>query len=136
MAALGEELCNPEHRRKARARADAVVAEVRSELDDTARFHDEWVDEVLGQVERRFDAACDRWRTLYRAAVHHRAIHHTIIGDHSRPEAERGHSRRLRAQAESQIRLLTEAEGIYEGDFYTYRYFATEGYYIPEYPAP
>ena len=134
-AALGEELCNPDHRRKARTKADAVIAEVRSELDDTAWFHDEWVDEVLGQVERRFDAACDRWRTLYRAAVHQRALHHAIIGDHSRPEGERGHSRRLRAQAESQIRLLTEAEGVYEGDFYSYRYFATEGF-LPGYNFP
>ena len=64
-AALGEELRNPAHRRTARARADAVISEVRSELDDTAWFHDEWVDEVLGQVERRFDAACDRWRTPF-----------------------------------------------------------------------
>ena len=134
-AAHGEELRNPEHRHKARTRADAVIAEVRTELDDTAWFHDDWVDEVLAQVERRFDAACDRWRTLYRAAVHQRALHHAIIGDHSRPEAERGHSRRLRAQAESQIRLLTEAEGIYEGDFYSYRYFATEGF-LPGYNFP
>ena len=90
---------------------------------------------VLAQVERRFDSACDRWRTLYRAAVHQRALHHAIIGDHSRPEGERGHSRRLRAQAESQIRLLTEAEGVYEGDFYSYRYFATEGF-LPGYNFP
>ena len=49
--------------------------------------------------------------------------------------SERNHSRRLRAQAESQIRLLTEAEGIYEGDFYSYRYFATEGF-LPGYNFP
>ena len=42
--------------------------------------------------------------------------------------AERNQSRRLRAQAESQIKLLTEAEGIFEGDFYSYRYFAAEGF--------
>ena len=53
----------------------------------------------------------DRWRELYRSAVRQREIHHKILGDHSRPEVERNHSRRLRAQAESQIRLLTEAEG-------------------------
>ena len=40
-----------------------------------------------------------------------------------------------RAQAESQIRLLTEAEGIYEGDFYSYRYFAAEGF-LPGYNFP
>ena len=79
--------------------------------------------------------ACERWRSLYRAAVRQRELHHKIIGDHSRPEVERNHSRRLRAQAESQIRLLTEAEGIYEGDFYSYRYFAAEGF-LPGYNFP
>ena len=73
--------------------------------------------------------------SLYRAAVRQRELHHKIIGDHSRPETERNHSRRLRAQAESQIRLLTEAEGIYEGDFYSYRYFAAEGF-LPGYNFP
>ena len=90
---------------------------------------------MLDQIERSFDAACERWRSLYRAAVRQRELHHKIIGDHSRPETERNHSRRLRAQAESQIRLLTEAEGIYEGDFYSYRYFAAEGF-LPGYNFP
>ena len=90
---------------------------------------------MLDQIERSFETACDRWRTLYRAAVRQRELHHRIIGDHSRPEIERNHSRRLRAQAESQIRLLTEAAGIYEGDFYSYRYFATEGF-LPGYNFP
>ena len=123
------------HRGAARARADAVVEEIRAELEGTTWFHDGWTDDVLAQLERSFDSACERWRTLYRAAVHQRGLHHAIIGDHSRPDAERNHSRRLRAQAESQIRLLTEAEGIYEGDFYSYRYFATEGF-LPGYNFP
>ena len=133
--ALANELRNPIHRRAAQARAAAVIKEIRTQLEETAWFHDGWVDDVLGRIERSFDAACDRWRSLYRAAVQQRALHHAIIGDHARPEAERNHSRRLRAQAESQIRLLTEAEGIYEGDFYSYRYFATEGF-LPGYNFP
>ena len=133
--ALKDELRRPVHRGAARMQAGAVIAEIRSELDGTAWFHERWVDEVLDQVERSFDSACDRWRSLYRAAVRQRELHHAVIGDHSRPEAERNHSRRLRAQAENQIRLLTEAEGIYEGDFYSYRYFATEGF-LPGYNFP
>ena len=133
--ALRDELRSPVHRGAARARADAVIAEIRPELEGTAWFHDRWVDEVLDRIERSFDSACDRWRGLYRAAVRQRELHHAVIGDHSRPEAERNHSRRLRAQAESQIRLLTEAEGVYEGDFYSYRYFATEGF-LPGYNFP
>ncbi len=133
--ALKDELRSPAHRDAARAKAEAVIAEIRPELEGTAWFHDRWVDEVLGRIERSFDTACDRWRSLYRAAVRQRELHHAVIGDHSRPEAERNHSRRLRAQAESQIRLLTEAEGVYEGDFYSYRYFATEGF-LPGYNFP
>ena len=133
--ALAEELRSPVHRGRARARAEAVIAEIRPELEHTAWFHAGWVDGVLDRIERSFDAACERWRSLYRAAVRQRELHHRIIGDHSRPEAERNHSARLRAQAESQIRLLTEAEGVYEGDFYSWRYFATEGF-LPGYNFP
>ena len=133
--ALADELRSPVHRDAARARAEAVIAEIRPELERTAWFHAGWVDQALDRIERSFDAACERWRSLYRAAVRQRELHHRIIGDHSRPEAERNHSARLRAQAESQIRLLTEAEGIYEGDFYSWRYFATEGF-LPGYNFP
>ncbi len=132
---IKEQLRSRFRRDAARHRAEPVIAELRAQLVQTAWFHDGWVADVLGQVERGFDDACDRWRNLYRAAVRQRKLHHDIIGDHSRPEAERNHSRRLRAQAEAQIRLLTEAEGIYEGDFYSYRYFATEGF-LPGYNFP
>ena len=134
-AALAGELKNPVHRAAALGRANQLVASIREELSTAAWFHDNWTKEVLDQVERAFDTACERWRSLYRSAVRQRELHHRIIGDQSRPEAERIHSRRLRAQAESQIRLLTEAEGIYEGDFYSYRYFAAEGF-LPGYNFP
>ncbi len=134
-AALTGELKNPVHRATALARANQLVASIREELSTAAWFHDNWTREVFDQIERAFDTSCERWRSLYRSAVRQRELHHRIIGDQSRPEAERNHSRRLRAQAESQIRLLTEAEGIYEGDFYSYRYFAAEGF-LPGYNFP
>ncbi len=133
--AVARELRNPVHRAAALAKANQLIASIRDELSATAWFHDDWSRETLDQVERAFDAACERWRSLYRSAIRQRELHHKIIGDHSRPEIERTHSRRLRAQAESQIRLLTEAEGIYEGDFYSYRYFAAEGF-LPGYNFP
>lgn len=133
--AIARELRSPAHRATALAKANQLITSIRGELSATAWFHDNWSRETLDQVERAFDAACERWRSLYRSAVRQRELHHKIIGDHSRPEIERNHSRRLRAQAESQIRLLTEAEGIYEGDFYSYRYFAAEGF-LPGYNFP
>lgn len=132
---LTRELRNPEARAAALVKANALVASLQTELSTSAWFHDRWVSEVLDQIGRSFESACDRWRSLYRSAVRQRELHHRIIGDHARPEAERNHSRRLRAQAESQIKLLTEAEGVFEGDFYSYRYFASEGF-LPGYNFP
>ena len=132
---LLRELRNPAHRAATRTKAAALIAGIKEQLQTASWFHENWLEEVLDQVERSFDSACDRWRSLYRAAIRQRELHHTIIGDHARQDIERNHSRRLRAQAESQIRLLTEAEGIYEGDFYSYRYFATEGF-LPGYNFP
>jgi ATP-dependent helicase YprA (DUF1998 family)/very-short-patch-repair endonuclease len=133
--ALIRELRNPMARAAALEKANALVNSLLSELSTAAWFHDRWVSEVLDQIERSFDSACERWRSLYRSALRQRELHHRIIGDPARPEPERNHSRRLRAQAESQIKLLTEAEGVFEGDFYSYRYFAAEGF-LPGYNFP
>lgn len=132
---LTRELKDPAHRAEAMRRAGELIASIRDELATAPWFHEGWTKETLDQIERAFDESCERWRSLYRSAVRQRELHHKIIGDHARPEPERNHSRRLRAQAESQIRLLTEAEGIYEGDFYSYRYFASEGF-LPGYNFP
>lgn len=132
---LANELRNPVYRAAALIKSNQLVDSIREELATAAWFHENWTKEVLDQIELAFDSSCARWRSLYRAAVRQRELHHKIIGDHARPEPERQHSRRLRAQAESQIRLLTEAEGIYEGDFYSYRYFAAEGF-LPGYNFP
>jgi ATP-dependent helicase YprA (DUF1998 family)/very-short-patch-repair endonuclease len=132
---LVRDLKNPAHRAAALAKVNSLTASIAAELAGATWFHAGWTKEILDQMERSFDEACNRWRSLYKAAVIQRELHHKIIGDHSRPEGERAHSRRLRAQAENQIRLLTEAEGIYEGDFYSYRYFASEGF-LPGYNFP
>ncbi|MFH1219111.1 MAG: DEAD/DEAH box helicase [Candidatus Eisenbacteria bacterium] len=134
-AALVQELKDPAHRAAALAKANQLIADIRDELSTTAWFHENWTKETLDQIERAFEESCERWRSLYRSAVRQRELHHKIILDHTRPEQERNHSRRLRAQAESQIKLLTEAAGIYEGDFYSYRYFASEGF-LPGYNFP
>lgn len=132
---LAKELANPVRKAAAFSRANILIDSIKDILSGAIWFHDNWVKEVLDQIELSFDASCNRWRELYRAAIRQRELHHKIILDHTRPESERNHSRRLRAQAESQIRLLTEAKGIYEGDFYSYRYFAAEGF-LPGYNFP
>jgi very-short-patch-repair endonuclease len=134
-ARLQQALSHPAHRAAARAKAQQLLAGVQDTLATAPWFHTTWVNDVFDQLERAFNRACERWRALYRAAVRQRALHHQIIGDLSRPDAERQHSRRLRAQAENQLKLLTAAEGVFEGDFYSYRYFAAEGF-LPGYNFP
>lgn len=132
---LAQQLRDPKNRALALAKAHRLIESIQEDIATAAWYHDEWPKDMLAQIERQFDAACERWRSLYRSAIRQRELHHRIIGDHSRSEVERSHSKRLRAQAESQIRLLTEAQGIYEGDFYSYRYFAAEGF-LPGYNFP
>ncbi len=98
-------------------------------------WRDDWVDDVLARLPQSFDRCCQRWRSLYRAAVQQRTIQNDIIGDHGRKESDRLTAKRLRAQAESQVSLLTDARNAMEGDFYSYRYFASEGF-LPGYNFP
>jgi hypothetical protein len=134
-AEISRELGNTVHRGAARELADRLMLGIQDQLAGAPWFHPDWTRDTLEQLELSFEAACERWRSLYRSAVRQRELHHKIIVDHARPDAERNHSRRLRAQAESQIKLLTEAQGVFEGDFYSYRYFAAEGF-LPGYNFP
>ena len=82
--------------------------------------------------------ACDRWRDLYRAALEMRATQNKVIGDASRSADDRDRARRLRGEAESQLEHPPRrglASGTMQSDFYSYRYFASEGF-LPGYRFP
>jgi ATP-dependent helicase YprA (DUF1998 family)/very-short-patch-repair endonuclease len=122
-------------RRRARDRAVRVVEGLRGELDRSGWFSDGWLDEVLHQAARRFDLACDRWRGLYRAALAQARAQDEVIRDATRSPDDKRHAERLRREAEQQLRLLTETEDYAQSDFYSYRYFASEGF-LPGYNFP
>lgn len=128
-------LSNQQFRKKTHDRADLIIKGIKDHISDAAWYHDDYVKEMLDQIEISFEDACNRWREMYRSAVRQQELHNKIILDHTRPPDERNHSKRLRLQAEDQMKLLTQAEGIYEGDFYTYRYLAAEGF-LPGYNFP
>ena len=52
-----------------------------------------------------------------------------------RPASDRDQARRLRQEAESQLEILTDAKNLVQSDFYSYRYFASEGF-LPGYSFP
>lgn len=124
----------PAPRVRAKVRAERILATALREREGADWYSEGWLDEVLNQVAASFDAACDRWRTLYRAALGQREVHHRILGDPTRA-SDHAQSRRLRAEAEAQLKLLTTSENASQSDFYSYRYFASEGF-LPGYSFP
>jgi ATP-dependent helicase YprA (DUF1998 family) len=130
-----EALGDASSRHKAHESARKLLASLGQQLPTTPWYREAWLDDVLAQLPQSFNRACERWRSLYRSAVYQRNHQHRVIGDHSRPADDRERAKRLRAEAESQIKILTTAEGVYEGDFYSYRYFASEGF-LPGYNFP
>ena len=123
-------------RAEARKRAMlALAAPIQSMLQGSG-FIGAWVQRVLDELPLSFDRACERWRTLYRTAyaTYHRQS--KIAVDASRPPEDRDRAKRLRAEAEAQLKLLIAQDGSdHQSDFYSYRYFASEGF-LPGYNFP
>lgn len=130
-----EALDNTAARERARTRAARVLATMEPELRRSDWYGDHWLEEVLGQLDAEFDHAVDRWRDLYRAARAQQRAQNAIVLDVTRTERERNEAKRLRAEAEAQLRLLTAGDDMFQADFYSYRYFASEGF-LPGYNFP
>jgi len=126
----------PAARRRALARLQEIFAAIEPVLRQSDWFTDDWLEKKLNQAADAFNHACDRWRSLYRAARKQQALQHDIILDPSRSPQDKKLAKRLRREAESQIELLTDSGGrIAQSDFYSYRYFASEGF-LPGYNFP
>ena len=122
-------------RRRTLNRAKTILSPIEEELRRSDWYSDTWLEGVLNQIPHRFNQSCDRWRGLYRAAKGQQMIQQKIINDMSRPTSDREQARRLRQEAESQLELLTDAQNVMQSDFYSYRYFASEGF-LPGYSFP
>lgn len=130
-----EVLHEPGPKERAKARAQRILTTMKDELAEAEWYHDGWLDDVISQIPQRFDRACQRWRDLYLAAYKQAARQGLIVRDVSRPAEDRKRAARLRADAETQLRLLTEPGNVINSDFYSYRYFASEGF-LPGYNFP
>ena len=112
-----------------------MLASDASTLESAGLQVDDWIARVLDEAPARFDAAFSRWRELYLTAQRQlRAAQRTL---------ERARSRHQQAEAEQRQRealrqrnlLLRLDVGRDEGDFYPYRYLASEGF-LPGYNFP
>jgi ATP-dependent helicase YprA (DUF1998 family) len=131
-----DDLYNSSPRVRARAAADRVLHDIEPIFGASTWWTSEWVDEVLNAIPLQFDQACARWRDLYHAAKSQFEFQNAVIGNVSRTAADKRIAKRLRAEAEAQLGLLAAtSDFINQSDFYSYRYFAAEGF-LPGYSFP
>ena len=124
-----------EPRKRAQRRAQTILETFVDELRTSDWYRDGWLERELSLVGERFNKACERWRTLYKAARSQAENQNRIILDASRSPDDKKQAERMRRESEEQLKLLTEVENIAQSDFYSYRYFASEGF-LPGYSFP
>ena len=128
-------LADSRARERARKIARAALGEVIHDVAGPGGDPDDWLRRVLDALPASVDRACDRWRGLYRSALEQSKRQSRIVRDASRDPRDRDSARRLREEAEAQLRLLLEVGQSLHSDFYTYRYLASEGF-LPGYSFP
>lgn len=114
--------------------AQAVLKTIDGDLSQASWFKAEWLKLTLDRTLLEFEEACERWRSLFRAANAQFEFQNSIIKDVSR-RPQWDEAKRLRKEAEAQRELLTDARNVVQSDFYSYRYFASEGF-LPGYSFP
>jgi len=136
IADLEKTLRNPDAIRRATQRAATLIAPLIEDLRRTSWWYEDWPAAVIAAAPERFDRACDRWRELYKAALEDQAEQNRIVLDGSVNKKARTAAEGRRREAEGQLRLLRNEEtDRTHSDFYTYRYFASEGF-LPGYSFP
>jgi hypothetical protein len=99
-------------------------------------WRDGWITDTVNNAAEAFDDACNRWRGLYRLALREFKAQSAKSVDTSVPHKERENAARRANDARIQLNLLSnEDSDDFQTDFYSYRYFASEGF-LPGYSFP
>jgi len=117
-------------RSAARQRAEQVLKTI-AEVRDAPGL----LEVTMANIVHAFDQTCERWRGLYWSALKQAKVQEDIRRDPTRSAVDKKQADRLRREALSQIDLLTDVGSLAQSDFYSYRYFATEGF-LPGYSFP
>ncbi|GHD17013.1 RNA helicase [Nocardiopsis kunsanensis] len=124
--------------RRAVAAAREVFTDVMPSLQQMPWWDDDWLERTIGRAPKRFEAAFDRWRTLFRDALVDQAEQNRRVLDHSLSERDRSRATNRRREAETQILLLkneSQDSKSMMSDFNPYRYLASQGF-LPGYSFP
>ena len=121
---------------RAADRATRMLAGMAANLAAAPWWRDGWIDDAVTQAPQAFADACRRWQDLYRLALQEYRVQSARAVDPSLPHKEREHAARRANDARIQLSLLSnENSDDFQTDFYSYRYFASEGF-LPGYSFP
>ncbi|MDM7323467.1 MAG: DEAD/DEAH box helicase [Thermus sp.] len=123
----------PEVQESLRQRLKRILEADWAELEEQG-FSWSWVDEVLAEAPKEFDRAFDRWRNLYRAVQKDKEAALQDLRRLRGKEREAA-EKRFKEASRQQDLLENSSASKEEGDFYPYRYLATEGF-LPGYGFP
>jgi superfamily II DNA/RNA helicase/very-short-patch-repair endonuclease len=130
----------PDVAQRAQRTAERVLADLSSTWERDALtpawFGDTWVYDQVKRAAASFDAAFDRWRTLYRTALAEYQEQNQRAIATSATKWDREQAKRRAADARNQLTLLrNDDQEAGATDFYSYRYLASEGF-LPGYSFP
>ncbi len=133
--ASGQIQLGPAARHELQNRVGHILNADRGILASSGWFSEEWIDRVLHEAPDRFDRAFDRWRELYRAANRQLLEAQNALLRARRADDQRLATARQQEALRQRNLLLQINTGREEGDFYPYRYLASEGF-LPGYNFP
>jgi len=135
LPSIATQMANPKFKTATRTKGLGILDGLQGELKGASWYTPEWLDRVLLQLEKQFEVSCDRWRSMYQSARNQHIQQNQIILDHTRSSRDHDRAKALRRESEAQLKLLTESDNMMQSDFYSYRYFASEGF-LPGYNFP
>lgn len=122
-------------RDKAERRMQVILRNIESELREASWYTESWLHQTVNQAADRLNEACNRWRGLYLSALSTRDRQDEVVRSPNSSAGEKDQAKRMRAEAEAQLNLLLNVQRQAYSDFYSYRYFAGEGF-LPGYNFP
>jgi superfamily II DNA/RNA helicase/very-short-patch-repair endonuclease len=134
---VAADLDQPAAKQRAHRRGLKVLAMLGDELTPQRApwFSPQWADHVFQRAYRKFDAALQRWRDLYRATAQAIDLNFRIENNPAASERERREAQQRHNEARKQRDLLLAGDSAFNSDFYTYRYLASQGF-LPGYNFP
>ena len=134
---MATDLDKADAKRRAHERGLRVLSMLSDELTTRSApwYNDHWAESVFHQVYKDFDGALQRWRDLYRATAQAIERNFKIENNPAASERERREAQQRHNEARKQRDLLLAGDSAFNSDFYTYRYFASQGF-LPGYNFP